>query len=261
MRHGAIRATLVAVGAASMVAAPRVGAQRPLPRVVTAPIQPRAPHPVARAAESPPHQVPDPRFPSSVNDPRFPTPVPDPRFPRSANDQRNDPRSDPRYGHPSSWDGRRQRRGPNSGGSTVIILPPGGYGYDNGYAQGSYYGSGGYGGVYDVNGRPLSAQLEPAASSDGYAFTPDMSGSPYVVTEEGMMVVDFADRARRAFPSCAGQSSIRDPEGRPRTIFYQSTDYWMVLKPGQRGRVQGAPDKDVAACYAIDSVGRVVLRY
>jgi hypothetical protein len=249
MTQRSIRAALIAVGAMAVAATPDAHAQRPLPRIVAAP--PHAPQrPVGRAAEAPPHQVPDPRFPPSANDPRFPR---DPRFPQSA--------YDPRYDRPNgSWDGRRQRP-PHGNGSTVIIVPtPGSYGYGYGYAQNGYY-SNGYGGVYDVNGRPLSTSLEPVAPVDGAVYTPDLSGSPYTVTDEGMMVVDFPDRARRAFPSCAGQSSIRDPQGRPRTIFYQLNDYWMVLKAGQRGRVQGAPPSDVAACYAIDSVGRVVLRY
>ena len=76
-----------------------------------------------------------------------------------------------------------------------------------------------------------------------------------------MMVVDFAAGARRAFPSCAWQTDQRDPQGRPRTVFYQSSDYWMVLRPGQRGRVQGEPPADAKACYAVDNVGRMVLRY
>jgi hypothetical protein len=253
MRDGSIRAALVVASAMTLLGAAGAAAQRPLPRLGGVAVQPRAPRPVGRAADAPPHQVPDPRFPPSASDPRSPISVSDPRFPQSAND--------PRFNRPSgSFDGRRQRRPPQSGGSTVIIVPtPGSYGYD--YGQGGYYPSRPYGGVYDVNGRPLSTSLEPVAPMDGYAYTPDLSGSPYTVTNEGMMVVDFADRARRAFPSCAGQSSIRDPDGRPRTIFYQPTDYWMVLRPGQRGRVQGAPATDAAACYAIDAVGNVVLRY
>lgn len=245
-----IRAALSVAGAVTVLGASAGEAQRPLPRIgVSAP--PSAPQrPVGRAADAPPHQVPDPRFPPSANDPRSPR---DPRFPQSA--------YHPRYNQPvSSYDGRHQRRPPQTGGSTIIVVPtPGEYGYGYGYTQG-YYGRPGYGGVYDVNGRPLSSSLDPA-SSDGYLYTPDLSGSPYAITNEGMMVVEFTDRARRAFPSCAGQSSVRDPEGRPRTVFYQSTDYWMVLRPGQRGRVQGEPAPDAAACYAIDSVGRVVLRY
>lgn len=249
MMRRSIRAALVAAGAVSVLATPQARAQRPLPRVVAAP--PHAPQrPVGRAAEAPPHQVPDPRFPPSPTDPRFPR---DPRFPQSA--------FDPRFNRPDgSLDGRRQRP-PRMGGTTVIYVPSlGAYGYGYGYGQSGYYPQS-YGGVYDVNGRLLSTSLEPVAPIDGAVYTPDLSGSPYRITNEGMMVVDFPDRARRAFPSCAGQSSIRDPRGRPRTIFYQPNDYWMVLKPGQRGRVLGAPDGDAAACYAIDSVGRVVLRY
>ncbi|MEO7183394.1 MAG: hypothetical protein ABI141_21385 [Gemmatimonadaceae bacterium] len=142
----------------------------------------------------------------------------------------------------------------------MIYVPvPGDYGY--GYSQGTYYSQRAYGGVYDANGRPLSTALEAVSPAAGYGYTPDLSGSPYAISNEGMMVVDFDGSGRRAFPSCAGQEAARDPNGRPRTIFYQTTDYWMVLRPGQRGRVQGTPPTDAAACYVIDSVGRVVLRY
>ncbi len=100
-----------------------------------------------------------------------------------------------------------------------------------------------------------------APSTEGYGYTPDLSGAPYAVSDEGMMVVDFPSGERRAFPSCAQTTDQRDPQGRPRTIFYRSPDYWMVLRPGQRGRVHGEPPAETKACYAIDSVGRVVLRY
>jgi hypothetical protein len=112
-----------------------------------------------------------------------------------------------------------------------------------------------------VNGRPLSASLEPEAPPEGLSYTPDLSGSAYTVSNEGMMVVDFQSGQRRAFPSCAGQTAAVDPQGRPRTVFYQPTDYWMVLRPGQRGRVQGTPPAGATACYAVDAVGKVVLRY
>ena len=98
------------------------------------------------------------------------------------------------------------------------------------------------------------------ARSDSYGYTPDLTGSPYAITDEGLMAVDFPIGERRAFPSCAAQRDLRDPKGRPRTIFYHESDYWMILKPGQRGRVQGEPAANAKACYAIDSTGRVVLR-
>ncbi|MEO8561413.1 MAG: hypothetical protein ABI601_05010 [bacterium] len=257
MMDGSIRAALVVAGAMTLLGASRTEAQHPLPRVGGVAIQPRAPRPVGRAADAPPRQVPDPRFPPSATDPRSPLALNDPRFPRSGND--------PRFNRPAgTWDARRQRRPPQSGGSTVIIVPvPGdyyGYGYGSGYAQRGYY-TRGYEGVYDVSGRPLSTSLEPEYTTEAPGYTPDLGGSPYRVTNEGLMVVDFASRERRAFPSCAGQTAVRDPDGRPRTIFYQPTDYWMVLRPGQRGRVHGAPPSGAAACYAIDSVGNVVLRY
>jgi hypothetical protein len=168
---------------------------------------------------------------------------------------------DPNVRDPRYWpDNRHQRVSPNTGGSTIIYVPvPSNYGYGYGYDQGGYYPYG-RSGVYDVNGRSLSS-YDQMPSAGGYGYTPDLSGSSYAVTDEGMMVVDFASGQRRAFPSCAAQTDLRDPDGHPRTIFYQSTDYWMVLRPGQRGRVQGDPPANVKACYAIDSVGRVVLRY
>jgi hypothetical protein len=149
----------------------------------------------------------------------------------------------------------RRRSGP------TIVYVPGGYGY--GYAPG-YYGSPYGSSVSDANGRPLWSGYDAAQSappSGGYGYTPDLSGSPYTVSDEGRMVVDFASGERRTFASCADSADQRDPQGRPRTIFYRSPDAWMTLRPGQRGRVRGEPPKEKVACYAIDSAGRVVLRY
>ncbi|HKH92981.1 MAG TPA: hypothetical protein VKA54_14325 [Gemmatimonadaceae bacterium] len=154
-----------------------------------------------------------------------------------------------------------------SHGPTVIYVPvPADYGYGYGYGAGSYYGGAYYptrlfGGVTDANGRPLYSDYDSRPTTGGSGYTPDLSGTPYTVSDEGMMVVDFPTGERRAFPSCAEASDARDPQGRPRTIFYRSPDYWMVLRPGQRGRVHGEPPPQAKACYAIDSTGRVVLRY
>ena len=191
----------------------------------------------------------------------------DPRVAVAAQARPEPPQTDPRrapawYGtgadprRPLGWDDGRtpnQRRHR----PTVIYVPvPGGYGY--GYAP-RYFGS--HGGVTDANGRPLYSGWETAPSAGGYGYTPDLGGAPYAVSDEGMMVVDFPTGERRAFPSCAQSADERDPQGRPRTIFYRSPDYWMVLRPGQRGRVHGEPPAGTSACYAIDSQGRVVLRY
>ena len=177
------------------------------------------------------------------------TPPQDPRFPRTS------PQDDPRWRDQGRDDRFRQR----SHGSTVIYVPvPVEYGY--GYSTGGYNGQRSYGGVTDANGRPLSASYDTGAPAGVY-YTPDLSGSPYSVTDEGMMVVDFVSADRRAFPACAWQRDLRDPQGRPRTIFYQPDDYQIVLRPGQRGRVQGTPPAGAKACYAVDDVGRMVLRY
>ncbi len=178
--------------------------------------------------------------------------------------QQTDPRRPPAWygtGDPRRPAGRDDNRTHNrrSHGPTIIYVPvPGGYGYR--YGPG-YYGGYGFGGVTDANGRPLYSGWDSAPSTGGYGYTPDLSGAPYAVSDEGMMVVDFPTGERRAFPSCAESKDQRDPQGRPRTIFYRSPEYWMVLRPGQRGRVHGEPPAGAEACYAIDSVGRVVLRY
>lgn len=220
------RAALVAAGVVSLFAAAPATAQRHPPRV--------------GVAASPPPENPQTRI-------GYPYGQPDPRWP-----------ADPRW-RTNDWSANR--RGPREQhGSTIVYVPVpiGGYGY----SYDGYYAPRAAGQVYDANGRPLSASYEPAPApaSIGYGYTPDLTGSPYAISDEGMMVVDFPTGARRAFPSCAAQSDLRDPQGRPRTIFYQPSDYWMVLKPGQRGRVRGEPAADAKACYAIDSAGRVVLR-
>ena len=182
--------------------------------------------------------------------------------------QQTDPRrptdwygtGDPR-GRPGRWDDNRSRN-QLSRVPTIIYVPVPGYGYGYGYGYGpGYYSSQLFGGVTDANGRPLTQSYETVPSAGGYGYTPDLSGAPYAVSDEGMMVVDFPSGERRAFPSCAESADERDPQGRPRTVFYRSPDYWMVLRPGQRGRVHGEPPAGSKACYAIDSVGRVVLRY
>jgi hypothetical protein len=149
------------------------------------------------------------------------------------------------------FDQRNHRRARNrlNNAASVIYVPDYGYGY-------GYYPS-----VYDANGRPLTESHEAPPPSGGYGYTPDLSGNPYVVSDEGSMVVDFASGDRRAFRSCVETADQRDPQGRPRTIFYRSPDAWMIQRPGQRGRVRGEPPAGKAACYAVDSVGRMILRY
>jgi hypothetical protein len=112
--------------------------------------------------------------------------------------------------------------------------------------------------VYDASGRPMAPGY---AVAGGAGYTPDLSGSPYVVGADGAMLVDMPNGEQRAFASCAAQSAQRDPAGKPRTIFYSPTSYGLVLREGQQGRVQGTPPAGVKACYGIDRVGRVALLY
>jgi hypothetical protein len=228
----------LAIGVLSLSTAVPAGAQR---------------HPPRMGVAAPPPQTSLPRigFPSTT--------IPTTTIPTTTNGVVDFRRPiDPRFRQNDGFANRRFHQ--QFRGSSVVYVPypVGGY-YDG------YYGSYGAGQVYDANGRPLAATFESMSSesmppSVSYGYTPDLSGSPYSITEEGMMAVDFANGERRAFPACAAQGDLRDPQGRPRTIFYHETDYWMILKPGQRGRVQGEPAANAKACYAIDSAGRVVLR-
>lgn len=174
---------------------------------------------------------------------------------------------DPRFRSRGVVNRRLNQRGHRRFNNNVPVIIGGGFGCCDGFY-------GGYPSVYDANGVPLSASFGPGAQEpppsvtySGYntpsygGYTPNLTGSPYVITDEGLMAVDFKSGERRAFPSCAAQGDLRDPKGRPRTIFYRQTDYWMILKPGQSGRVQGEPPAaNAKACYAIDSMGNVVLR-
>lgn len=219
----ATRTALIAAGVMVLAAASTADAQRRDPRIGVA-AQPR-----------PEPQQTDPRRPIGWYG------APDPR------------------GRPGHWDNDRSHD-QRSRGPTIIYVPVPAYGYGYGYGPG-YYSSQLFGGVTDANGRPLTQSYETVPSAGGYGYTPDLSGAPYAVSDEGMMVVDFPSGERRAFPSCAESADDRDPQGRPRTVFYRSPDYWMILRPGQRGRVHGEPPAGAKACYAIDSVGKVVLRF
>ncbi|MDB4879067.1 MAG: hypothetical protein JWL60_513 [Gemmatimonadetes bacterium] len=156
--------------------------------------------------------------------------------------------------------GTSHRRAPAQPGTPpvvyVIPVPVGGYGDYGSYGYG--YPPPRAGGVYDTNGRPMSSigfEAGPAASA-APSYTPDLSGSPYLVVEGGAMLVDLASGERRSVPPCA----VQDPDGRPRTVFFQGGSAGVVLRQGQRGRVQGSPAAGARACYAVDSWGRVVLQ-
>jgi hypothetical protein len=130
--------------------------------------------------------------------------------------------------------------------------------------SGDDYPSRGYGGgVYDTDGRPLYAayEMQVARQSVSAISLPDLSGSPYVVTEGGAMVVDFGDGYRRTVPSCAVLSAAATPDGHPRTIFYQGPPDGIILRAGSTGRVRGTPAGSANVCYAVDAYGRTELRY
>ena len=127
------------------------------------------------------------------------------------------------------------------------------------YQQGAYGG----GGVYDTNGRPLSSGFDAPVvrQYEGPLGTPDLSGVPYVAVEGGTMLVDFGDGDRRTLASCAAVAAAQAPDGRSRTVFYRPPADALVLRPGQRGRVLGAPPAGAWSCYQLDPYGRTVLSY
>ncbi|HKC40392.1 MAG TPA: hypothetical protein VKC15_12685, partial [Gemmatimonadales bacterium] len=106
---------------------------------------------------------------------------------------------------------RRDFRSP-----TVIFVPVpygGGGGYGDGY---------GYATVTDVNGQPLYTYFHDQAPRQQQQYappigTPDFSGTPYAVTDGGMMAVDFGNGDRRSFSSCVTQAAAATPDGKPRT--------------------------------------------
>lgn len=131
-----------------------------------------------------------------------------------------------------------------------------------------YYGAPrGHGNVYDTNGRPLADQHERAesyaanATPSFQAYTPDLSGSPYVVGEGGAMVIDFGEGRRVSVPSCAATSAAGTPDNQPRTVFYRTPSDGIVFRTGHTGRVRGTPPGGASACYASDAYGRTELRY
>jgi hypothetical protein len=139
------------------------------------------------------------------------------------------------------------------------------YYYPNPYAYAPYYPQ--YVGVNDVNGVPLASYFSPtpygapATPPVGPTSVPDLRGSPYVVIESGAMVVDFGNNDRRTVPACAAMAAAETPDGEPRTVFYTPPADGVVLHPGSRGRVLGAPGAGAKACYEVDQYGRMVLDY
>ena len=118
--------------------------------------------------------------------------------------------------------------------------------------------------VCDVNGnRVMRGFDDPYEQGEQMspATVPDLSGSPYVVLDGGVMKVDFGNGDRRTVASCAAQQSAMTPDGQPRTIFYAPAADGLVLRSGQRGNVLGTPPAGAAICYGLDQYGRVTLIY
>jgi hypothetical protein len=151
----------------------------------------------------------------------------------------------------------RQRREEQRFIPPVVFFPVPSYGYGYGY-PGSCVAS-----VCDVNGHPVMRgfdEPEPYHPMSP-AQVPDLSGSPYVALEGGVMFVDFGNGDRRNVPACAQQASASTPDGQPRTIFYTPPADGLILRAGSRGRVIGTPPAGALMCYGLDQYGRVALEY
>jgi hypothetical protein len=138
-------------------------------------------------------------------------------------------------------------------------VPSYGYGYGSGYENVYSCGSS----VCDVNGNPVMRGFDDPYQNQmmSPASVPDLSGSPYVALEGGVISVDFGNGDRRNVPSCAQQASASTPDGQPRTIFYTPQADGLILRAGSRGRVIGSPPAGASMCYGLDQYGRVVLVY
>ena len=161
---------------------------------------------------------------------------------------------DPRWhGGP---DGHFRRQRVVGGVPSVVYVVP--------YPVTGDYGSPG---VTDSFGQPFSSFYSGGAGvgagpavDAAPSYTPDFTGLPYLVVEDGAMLVDLPTGERRSIPPCATRSPTRDPAGRPRTVFYTGETDGVVLRAGQRGRVQGAaPAARERSCYTTDSRGRLAL--
>jgi hypothetical protein len=138
----------------------------------------------------------------------------------------------------------------------VVFYPVPSYG--DGYASSNCVYS-----VCDVNGHPVMRGFDEPEQYQQMspAMVPDLSGSPYVALEGGVIFVDFGNGDRRNVASCAQQASASTPDGQPRTIFYTPPADGLILRAGSRGRVIGTPPAGALMCYGLDQYGRVALAF
>ena len=140
----------------------------------------------------------------------------------------------------------------------VVYYPVPSYGYGYGYAPTGCGVS-----VCDVNGNPVMRGFDEPGQNQTLspAMVPDLSGSPYVALEGGVIFVDFGNGDRRNVAACAQQAAAATPDGQPRTIFYTPQADGLILRAGSRGRVIGTPPAGALMCYGLDQYGRVALAY
>ncbi|MDQ6633518.1 MAG: hypothetical protein M3Z10_02045 [Gemmatimonadota bacterium] len=146
----------------------------------------------------------------------------------------------------------------------VVYYPVPSYGYGSSYGYGYGYAPTGCGAsVCDVNGNPVMRGFDEPGQNQmlSRATVPDLSGSPYVALEGGVIFVDFGNGDRRNVIACAQQAAAATPDGQPRTIFYTPQADGLILRAGSRGRVIGTPPAGALMCYGLDQYGRVALAY
>jgi hypothetical protein len=201
---------------------------------------------VAQAAQAAPAQTPPPRRSAPV-----------PVYP-SGSGMRIGYAGERNQGHGQFQGQFRQQRQQQRFVPPVVYYPVPAYGYGYGYAPTGCGAS-----VCDVNGNPVMRGFDEPGQSQmlSPATVPDLSGSPYVALEGGVIFVDFGNGDRRNVPACAQQASASTPDGQPRTIFYTPPADGLILRAGSRGRVIGTPPAGALMCYGLDPYGRVALAY
>jgi hypothetical protein len=141
----------------------------------------------------------------------------------------------------------------------VIYYPAPAYGYGYGYAPTGCGAS-----VCDANGNRVMRSFDDPPQYQqpmSPAMVPDLSGSPYVALQGGVIAVDFGNGDRRNVPACAQQAAASTPDGQPRTIFYTPPYDGLILGAGSRGQLMGTPVAGAPMCYGLDQYGRVALSY
>ena len=114
---------------------------------------------------------------------------------------------------------------------------------------------------YDANGRPLYGELRAPAALRRLRLHARPERQPVRGEQRGDDGGRFRQRRPARLPVLRGDRRPARPAGPSAHDLLSVAGRLDDPAPGQRGRVRGEPPTGTAACYAIDSVGRMVLRY